>query len=163
MKLVLILFVFLMPYQQTGQKLTTVILIRHAEKLANGSKNSELSEAGKKRALLFADIMAKTKVDAVYSTDFKRTENTVVPLAKAQNLSVLKYEGGNLKEIDDLLSKWKGGTIVICGHSNTTPSIVNHLTGNKDEYKSFEDIDYGNLIIVTLADKGAAKIIWLRY
>ncbi|MFN7330469.1 MAG: hypothetical protein ACK5UP_13295, partial [Bacteroidota bacterium] len=65
-------------------------------------------------------------------------------------------------EVDEMISKWKGGTILICGHSNTTPAIINRLIG-KEEYKTFDDGDYSNLIILTFASVGDAKITWLRY
>jgi broad specificity phosphatase PhoE len=67
-----------------------------------------------------------------------------------------------MPEVDAMLSKHQGGTIVICGHSNTTPAIVNYLTGHKDEFKTFDDTDYGNLVIVSRCD-GEGKVTWLRY
>lgn len=147
---------------QAQEKLTTVILVRHAEKENDGSKNPELSEAGKKRALLLTDMFSKTKIDAIYSTNFKRTEATVAPLASQHSLPITHYDGAKPAEVDEMISKWKGGTILICGHSNTTPAIINRLIG-KEEYKTFDDGDYSNLIILTFASVGDAKITWLRY
>ena len=75
----------------------------------------------------------------------------------------MEYEAFKNEEIDRMLSKHSGGTIVISGHSNTIPAIVNYLTG-KEEYKTFEDTDYSNLIIVTVVEKGIfAKVTWLKY
>jgi 2,3-bisphosphoglycerate-dependent phosphoglycerate mutase len=160
--LLLVLFSSSQAFSQS--KLTTVILLRHAEKEADGSKDPELSEAGKKRAERLADVLSKTSIDAIYSTNFKRTENTVAPLAKSKNIAIRYYDGGKMNEVDEMLSKWKGGTIVICGHSNTTPAIVNYLTGKKEEYKNLNDTDYGNLVLVTVIGKGtSAKVTWLRY
>jgi hypothetical protein len=39
------------------------------------------------------------------------------------------------------------GTVVICGHSNTIPALANILIG-KEQYKTFDDSDYGNLLII---------------
>ena len=142
------------------EKLTTIILLRHAEKESDGSKNPELSEAGKSRAAALVTLLSKTKIDAIYSTAFKRTENTVAPLARSKNLTINQYDGGKLSEIDEMLGRWRGGTIVICGHSNTTPAIVNHLIG-KEEHAAFAEGEYGNLIIVTLGEKGQAHVTWL--
>ncbi|MFM8913066.1 MAG: SixA phosphatase family protein [Flammeovirgaceae bacterium] len=147
---------------QAQEELTTIILVRHAEKENDGSKNPELSEAGKKRATLLADMFSRTKIDAIYSTNFKRTENTVQPLAAKHSLSITHYDGAKPSEVDEMVTKWKGGTIVICGHSNTTPAIINRLIGAED-HKTFDDTDYGNLVIVTLATGAAAKVTWLRY
>lgn len=145
-------------------RVTTVILLRHAEKVADGTKDPDLSDEGKKRAESLVNIFSKTKVDAIYSTHFKRTESTVAPLALAHQLSVQNYEGGKPTELDEIVAKYQGGTVVICGHSNTTPALINYLTGHADEFKTFDDADYGNLVIVTVIQKGKeASVTWLRY
>jgi 2,3-bisphosphoglycerate-dependent phosphoglycerate mutase len=144
------------------QKVTTVILIRHAEKMMDGSSDPDLTESGRNRAVLLANLLSKAKIDAIYSTHYKRTENTVMPLAQRKGLIVQNYDGGKMAELDAILAKHQGGTIVICGHSNTTPAIVNYLTGHKDEFKTFDDGDYGNLVIVSRFD-GEGKVTWLRY
>ncbi|MFM7855055.1 MAG: SixA phosphatase family protein [Flammeovirgaceae bacterium] len=163
MKLIFVAFMWCIGQGlQAQEKLTTVILVRHAEKENDGSKNPELSEAGKKRALVLANMFSKAKIDAIYSTNFKRTEATVAPLASQHSLPITHYDGAKPAEVDEMISKWKGGTILICGHSNTTPAIINRLIG-KEEYKTFDDGDYSNLIILTFASVGDAKITWLRY
>jgi broad specificity phosphatase PhoE len=142
-------------------KITTFILVRHAEKIMDGSADPGLTEAGKNRATLLANLLKKTKVDAIYSTRFKRTENTVAPLALLHGQAVQYYEGGKMQEVDAMLAAHQGGTIVICGHSNTTPAIINYLTGHKEEFKNF-DADYGNLVIVSRQEK-EGKVTWMRY
>ncbi len=144
------------------QKVTMVSLFRHAEKVMDGSSDPDLTDAGRNRAILLADLLSKTKIDAIYSTHFKRTENTVAPLAQRHGLTIQNYDGGKMPEVDAMLSKHQGGTIVICGHSNTTPAIVNYLTGHNDEFKTFDDTDYGNVVIVSRCD-GEGKVTWLRY
>jgi hypothetical protein len=84
-------------------------------------------------------------------------------LANAKRLTVVEYESFKTEEIDQMLKKYFGGTIVVSGHSNDIPWIVNYLTG-KEEYKTFEDMDYNNLIVVSVVEKGkTAKITWLNY
>lgn len=160
--LFLTITIFFSQLRFSQEKLTTIILLRHAEKENDGGKNPELSEAGKNRAAGLVTLLTKTKIDAIYSTAFKRTENTVAPLAKSKNLTINQYDGGKMSEIDEMLGLWRGGTIVICGHSNTTPTIVNYLIG-KEEYAAFADSEYGNLIILTLGEKGQAHVTWLTF
>ena len=149
---------------QAQKSMTTFILIRHAEKEMDGSKDPGLSQSGKLRSEALVSLLDKVKVDAIFSTNFKRTHNTVVPLAQAHALTILTYEGMKMEEVDEMLLKFNGGTIVVAGHSNTIPLMINYLTGHKDEYKTFEDSDYGNLIIVTVTHIGKeANVIWLRY
>ncbi len=143
--------------------ITTFILVRHAEKMADGSKDPELSEAGKKRSEALASLLAQTKVHAIYSTKFKRTEMTAAPFAKTSSLPIQNYDGAKMEEIDAMLQKHAGGTVLVVGHSNTTPAIINYLTG-KSDYKNFDDSDYGNLVIVSVIEKGKqVKVTWLRY
>jgi 2,3-bisphosphoglycerate-dependent phosphoglycerate mutase len=164
MKIFLILFLSSIVQGLIAQNsVTTFILLRHAEKMADGSKDPDLSESGKARAVQLVSLLNKAKIDAIYSTNFKRTQNTVLPLAQAQHLTILNYEGGKTEALDDILAKFHGGTVVICGHSNTTPALINYLTGNKDEFKAFEDSDYGNFVIVSVVKRGEAKVTWLRY
>ncbi|HEY5824953.1 MAG TPA: phosphoglycerate mutase family protein [Cyclobacteriaceae bacterium] len=144
------------------QQVTTFILVRHAEKATDGTTDPGLTDIGKVRASALIKLLKDTKVDAIYSTNFKRTRETVTPLSLIKNLTILPYEGTKMEEVDAMLKKFPGGTIVICGHSNTTPSIANYLSG-KVTYKDFEDTDYDNLLLVDVLVKGKAKVTWLSY
>ena len=146
-----------------AQQITTVILMRHAEKSSDGSKDPELTDAGKARAISLVKLLKEVKVDAIYSTGFKRTQNTVAPLAMTKNLTISSYDAMKGEEIDNMLKKFPGGTIVICGHSNTTPWIANYLTGKEKEYKDFDDTDYDNILVLDVIEKGKAKVTWLTY
>ncbi|MEI9920353.1 MAG: phosphoglycerate mutase family protein [Bacteroidota bacterium] len=119
---------------------TTFILVRHAEK-DNGKDNPALSAEGKQRALALAKLLEKQKIDAIYSTDFNRTKETVRPLADSKGLQITIYD----RQPD--LAGLKG-TIVICGHSNTIPALANKLIG-KEQFKDFADNDFGNLLIIS--------------
>jgi 2,3-bisphosphoglycerate-dependent phosphoglycerate mutase len=162
---IIVLFALLVCYHTKAQPgVTTVMLIRHAEKVNDDSRDPDLSVEGRARAQSLVKILKKTKVDAIYSTGYKRTRNTVIPLALAKGLPVLGYSGSRMEEVDSMLQKFRGGTILICGHSNTTPAIINYLTGHKDEYQRFDDNDYGNLVMVLLVERGKnVKVSWHRY
>ena len=147
--LLLIAFVFVCA---TSFAQTTYILIRHAEKETTpvDPKDPMLSKEGEARAQSLVKLLEKQKVDAIYSTNFNRTKNTVKPLADSKGLQVQTYE----KQPDVANMK---GTIVIVGHSNTIPALANQLLG-KEEYKTFDDSDYGNILIIK--DK---SVVHLRY
>lgn len=163
MKYLIILFFLTLSVVADAQTITTVILVRHAEKGTDDPKDPELSEAGKQRAQHLAQVLKEIKVDAIYSTPYKRTRNTVAPLAEAKGVSVLNYDPAKKEEVDQMLQKFAGGTIVIAGHSNTMPGLANYLTG-KTEFQNFDDNDYDNLMVVTVVEKGKnAKVVWLTY
>lgn len=143
--------------------ITTFILVRHAEKASDGTDDPDLKPEGLERAAKFAALFKNTSVDAVYSTRYKRTRNTVAPLAQQKGLEVQIYDAAKPETIDAIISKYAGGTVVIGGHSNTIPQIANLLTG-KDEYKTFPDADYGNILIVTVLERGkTSEVTWLNY
>jgi len=147
-----------------AQEATTFILIRHAEKANDGTKDPDLTDAGKARALALAKVLKEVKIDAIYSTGYKRTQQTVTPLATGKNLTILQYDAMKADAVDEMLKKFPGGTIVVSGHSNTTPWMANYLLGKeKEQLKDFDDSDYDNILIVNVIEKGKAKITWLTY
>ena len=145
------------------EQLTTFILIRHGERAEDGSEDPELSDEGKSRATRLAEMLSKTSIQAVYSTSFKRTRNTVSPLAQAKGLEVLLYEPLKADPLDKMLKDHVGGTVVISGHSNTIPWTANYLIG-KEQLKNFAADDYKNFLVVTVLKKGSVtNITWLTY
>ncbi|HEX8060297.1 MAG TPA: phosphoglycerate mutase family protein [Cyclobacteriaceae bacterium] len=130
---------------------TTFILVRHAEK--ETGNDPVLTTAGQQRALSLVKLLEQQKVDAIYSTNFNRTKSTVKPLADAKGINIQSYE--KEPDIEKLLKA--GGTVVICGHSNTIPALANKLLG-KQQFTNYADDDYGNLLIIN-----GASVTHLRY
>jgi 2,3-bisphosphoglycerate-dependent phosphoglycerate mutase len=118
---------------------TTFILVRHAEKEATGT-DPGLTKEGEERAESLVKLLEKQNIDAIYSTNFNRTKNTIKPLAESKGLEVQLYE----KQPD--ITRLKG-TVVICGHSNTIPALANLLIG-KEQFETFDDKDFGNILII---------------
>ena len=84
---------------------TTFILVRHAEK-ADDSSNTNLSEAGKKRAEALAKLLSKVKIDAIYSTRLNRTQQTVKLVAENNDLMIQTYEmNASFPTLTDILAK----------------------------------------------------------
>jgi broad specificity phosphatase PhoE len=144
--------------------ITTFILVRHAEKdLTQSTSDPDLSAAGKARVSKLHDLLRQTQIDVVYSTNFKRTKQTVEPLAISRSLDLRLYDSKNDREIDAMFQKHRGKTILVSGHSNTIPALLNYLLG-VDTYTPFDDGEYGNVVIVSLTEKGKdAKVVWLNY
>jgi len=144
--------------------ITTFILIRHAEKdLSQSTNDPDLSAEGKARASRLTEVLKKAEIHSIYSTPFKRTQQTVEPLAAAKNLKVNGYQANKMEEIDNMINQQAGSTILLSGHSNTVPQILNYLIG-EEKYKVLDDGDYGNIIIVSITERGKnAKVVWMRY
>lgn len=144
-----------------AQDVTTVILVRHAEKI-DDSRDPELSEEGKSRALLLSNMLEKATLSAVYTTDYIRTRETCRLTADSHELEMNVYDPRVFEQLDDMVATNRGKTIVVCGHSNSVPRSANHLLGEKT-FEDFDEFDYGNIIIVTIPTTGVATYNLLRY
>jgi 2,3-bisphosphoglycerate-dependent phosphoglycerate mutase len=157
---ILLLFVSTLSF---AQETTTFILVRHAEKASDGTSDPALTEEGVARANNILSLFRQSDVTAIYSTNYKRTKMTVAPLADAKKIEITIYDPKDLKGFSlKLLKDNSGGTIVISGHSNTTPTLANLLL-DEEKFEQFEDNDYGNLLIITIDSNGMAKLLHLRY
>lgn len=139
------------PYQEKAKETTTTYyLIRHAEKDRSDKtdRNPHLTETGKKRAENWAKVLKDVNFDMVYSTDYNRTKETAAPTAKANNVEVSFYDPRNLNP-KSFMETTRGKTVLIVGHSNTTPMFTNGLLGKK-KYKYISDDNNSNLYIVTV-------------
>ena len=165
MRLLLILICALScaGYSQSNDpvKSVTIFLVRHAERANDGTNDPPISEDGKKRALKLAEVLSNSGVTAIYSTDYKRTITTVEPLAKTMNLEIKLYEAMKEPELKRIVEENRGGAVVICGHSNTTPWSANVLAGTK--LANFNDSDYGNILIVTILEGGLTSLTRVNY
>lgn len=140
------------PYEkEIEQKTTTYYLIRHAEKDRSDKtdRNPHLTEKGLQRAEKWANTFKDVKFDAVYSTNYNRTKETATPTAKANNLELQFYNPSDMKSAE-FMTNTKGQTVLIVGHSNTTPAFVNQLLG-EEKYSDIADDNNANLYIVTFS------------
>ena len=118
---------------------TTFYFTRHAEKDKDGTRDPNLSTIGKQRAANLATQLKDKNIKAIYSTDYKRTKQTAQPLADELGLKVQIYDPNKLKALKEmLLEKHKTGSILIVGHSNTTPTLVNTFM-EVDKYAPLND------------------------
>ena len=152
-----------------SQATTTVIFVRHAEKVASPAEDPELSEAGRLRAaelarqLVDADVVPGVGVDAVYATSYRRSVETAKPLADALNLPVLIYDASDTEGIiETIVKEYKGKIILVVGHSNTVPEMIANMGASKNVPEIAED-EYDNIYLVTIPWFGKTKTIRLRY
>lgn len=169
LKKILFLFVFygLQPYpgmaQTDHEGLTTFILVRHAEKV-DDSRDPELSAEGIQRAEALTRMLENIPVDAVFTTDYNRTRETVKPLAELNGVTPKLYNPGSLEAAaESWIRDYAGKTILISGHSNTTPMLANSLLGREYFPEKFKESDYGNLLVITRSPAGETSLLHFRY
>lgn len=153
--LLLTLVVFVIAIPSCAQ--VTVILTRHAEKGAGPPKDPDLSEAGVKRAKLLASMLADSGVDAIYVTEFKRTQQTAAPLAERVNVKATVLS--DTQQLVKAIRSRQSSVVVVVGHSNTVPAIIAGLGGPK---VNIADPEYDNLFVLTVGSS-QSSLLRLHY
>ncbi len=141
---------------------TTLFLVRHAEKIKDGSNDPILTPEGEARAHELMYILKHVELDAIYSTPYKRTQQTSLPTAKDKNLKIQNYKPGERNFLEKVLNSNSGGTVLIVGHSNTIPILANELAGRQN-YENLNDVTYDNFFIALVHSNGQTKIIRMRF
>ena len=155
-----VVFAYFATFRRT---VTTVILIRHAEKnIEPNNPDPDLSPAGQARAQEIVRMFGDAGINAIYATQYKRTQQTVKPLADKLGLPVNRV---NSKSTSDLVAQIRaqhsGQVIFIAGHNNTVPEIVVALGG--PTFPVIPETEFDNLYIVTVYRTGKAKVVKLKY
>ena len=136
--------------EATPAEVSTYYLIRHAEKDRSDPENldPELNQKGLGRAMHWAEILNDVPLDAVYTTDYERTSMTAAPISVKKDITVQYYDPETL-DIMQFKADNLGKNVLVVGHSNSTPALVNKLLG-EERFGPMDDADNGSLFIVQL-------------
>ena len=142
---------------------TTVILVRHAEKnIEPNNPDPDLSPAGQARAQELIRMFGDAGINAIYATQYNRTQQTVKPLADKLGLPVSQVNSKNTADlVAQIRAQHAGQVIFIAGHNNTVPEVVAALGG--PTFPVIPETEFDNLYIVTVYRTGKAKVVKLKY
>jgi phosphohistidine phosphatase SixA len=142
---------------------TTVILVRHAEKnVEPKNPDPDLSPAGQRRAQELVRVLENSGITAIITSQFVRTQQTAQPLANKLQLPITQVEAGNSDELVKQIAVCnRGGVVFVAGHNNTVPAAINALSGMN--FPIIPENEYDNLFIVTIYRTGHAKVLKLKY
>lgn len=132
----------------TSCSTTNVYIVRHAEKL-NETDTSSLTPAGFRRAQALAAELTNVRIDSLFSTPYRRTRQTLEPLARQRNLPVGTYAPRLADALAQRIAQLKGKTVLVAGHSNTILDIAKSL-GATPKLTRIEAGDYDNLLHVVV-------------
>ena len=151
------------PQAKTKVKppVTTIYLVRHAEKDTANPADPALSAAGAARALVLRQTLVKRAPVAIFTTDTKRTRTTVAPLAEALKIEPQVYDPRRGHDLVDRIEKeYHGKTVVVVGHSNTLLPFIDDF-GATRPVEEIADNEYDYLFTVRLMD-GATPTVEVR-
>jgi 2,3-bisphosphoglycerate-dependent phosphoglycerate mutase len=148
---------------EANNQITTFIIVRHGEK-ENNDKDPNLSTDGKLRAEALRNMLTNVDVNAIYSTNYKRTRQTALPLATEKGIEIQEYPAQKPHKllIEEILTNNLGKTIIIVGHSNTVPGILKSMDSNSQNITINEN-QFDNLFIVHHSIDGNSKVLNLKY
>jgi broad specificity phosphatase PhoE len=143
----------------------SVFIVRHAERAdtagggpATMGADPDLSAAGRARAESLAAALKDAGITAIFTTEYKRTQQTAAPLAKALEIEATIVPSKDAAGLAGKVSAASGNVLVV-GHSNTVPDLIKALGVGTPV--TIDDAEYDNLYIVTRGQK--PTLIRLHY
>lgn len=102
------------------------VVVRHAEKLDDGTRDPELSADGRTRAGMIAERLRRMPLESAWASQYRRTLQTAEPATRAHRIPIVRYDAGEAPRAlaDRLRAARAGGTILVVGHSNTVPELI---------------------------------------
>jgi broad specificity phosphatase PhoE len=145
---------------------TTIIVMRHAEKAALPAEDPPLSMDGERRAQELAHILGEAPADfriqGIFVSEFRRTQDTVRPLANRLGVPVIVVPAADISLVAERArNEYRGGRVLIVGHSNTVPEIVDKLSGHK--VPPIAESEYGVVYVVALPRFSRASVTRLDF
>jgi phosphohistidine phosphatase SixA len=138
-----------------------VYLLRHAEKLTDGQDG--LKEKGKEHAKALVPLLKDAKIKAIYTSEFKRAQQTAEPLAASLGLTPIVVPHDKLSDtFDKIRADHPHDVVLIVGHSDSVPAMIKlwdaGLSVTIDDVTEFDRL----FVLVPISD-GKASLGQLRY
>jgi broad specificity phosphatase PhoE len=145
---------------------TTIVAVRHAEKALGTIDDPPLAPEGEQRserlARIFGDGSGEGRLDAIYVTDTRRTQQTAAPLAARLHLVPVVLPAADISgAVTRILKEHRGGTVLVVGHSNTLPQLIRELSGKLIE--PIPDDDYAEVYVLSVPRFGKTSLVRMKY
>lgn len=144
---------------------TTVIVTRHAEGVLGSIASPPLTPEGELRAQQLARLLGTSssvgRIEAVYITDSRTTQQTVAPLAARLGITPVKLTGKDVSKIAlKVLREHRGKAALIVTQDDIVSGLVRQLSGVTLSPGANE---YGAAYIVTVPTYGDASVLKINY
>lgn len=158
--LIVFLAVVALSCRTDAPGITTIYIVRHAEKDVSDPKNQdpELSVEGRERAEALANKLKGVKLDAVFTTKYKRTSQTAYYSAKNSKVEIQTYDAHDFSGFAELVKTKHGGhKVLIVGHSNTVLELLEAF-GVSRPLAALSDDDYDFFFELRIDPKGKSEL-----
>ncbi|MCB1054306.1 MAG: histidine phosphatase family protein [Acidobacteria bacterium] len=141
------------PPPEPPLEVSTIFLVRHAEKATEPKEDPPLTAVGRCRAEALAELLADAGIHRLFSTETRRTLETVRPLAVRLHQEVETRPPADLDGLVRALTRVPGEVELVVGHSNTLGPMIEQL--GAPPIAPIADGEYGGIYVVTRVTRGA--------
>ncbi len=163
---VFLLAAFCLSWFFEAQDTTTVIFVRYADIVDSDEPNPGLSPAGHRRAAELARVLGEiqnNRVDAIFATQFRHTQETAEPLAKLLEKPVQVVDSNDVRGLRDLVREdYKGKIVLIITDRDAMTRLITRFRG-KRKIPPIADTEYDNMYMVIIPWYGKVKTLRLKY
>jgi len=145
---------------QQQQPATTIVLVRHAEKISN-APDALLSPQGQQRAECLAHVLKDAGIKRIYVSDVKRTQQTAEPLAKALGIKPVVVPAKDPNTLVKDVFYGAGGNALVVGHSDTLPFVIQRVQAGT--IPPIGENEYDGLYVLTVLEGSSTPVLKLRY
>lgn len=144
---------------------TVVVVVRHADVESPTDADPILSVDGRERAARLAKMLSQARpvrgIDAIFSSEFRRTQQTATPLSETLALPINVVPAATWSALPRKIKREHHGEyVLVVGSSNTIPALIANLSG---EQVALRDDEYDALFIVFVPQFSKPKVVRIRY
>jgi broad specificity phosphatase PhoE len=144
---------------------TTVVIVANHAEAESGDLDPNLSLAGRERAARLARVLSQVQtngsIDAIFTAETRRTQQTVAPLAESLSLPINVVAGTGWPELSRRIRReHRGDVVVVVGSSRTIPALIETLGG---ESVTLTDAEADRLYVLFLPRWTGRRLLQLRY
>ena len=155
-----LIIILVLGYRCWFNPVTTIILVRHAEKAPG--ENPPLTEDGHRRAGALAHALSSAGVQAIFVSEFLRTQQTADSLAILLGLNPQIIPAADITQLTGrILTDFAGKSVLVAGHSNTVPDIIEAL--GIPSPPPIPENEFDNMFMVHRPRFGPARLTHLKY
>ena len=145
---------------QQASRATTVILVRHAEKVST-APDAILNAQGQQRAECLAHVLKDAGIKRIYVSDVKRTQQTADPIAKALSIKPVIVPAKDPNSLVRDVFYGSGGNALVVGHSDTLPLVIQRVQAGT--VPAIGENEYDGMYILTVLEGSSTPVVKLRY
>jgi len=133
---------------------TLVVVVRHADKVADGSVDPPLTPAGIERAQRLAALLGAgtpdVGIDAIFVTQYQRSVATAHPLATLRGIPMISLNDSDLAGLEHKITHdYRGQRVLVVAHSDTIQDIVKALAKGV-QVPPIEANEYGTAYVIAI-------------